>query len=116
MATRTEDALLTAPQVASVLGKSSETVLRMARLGRLPVAERLTGRNGMVLFSRDAIRDIAAAEVDRITEALRRRDGTYIYYSAGSAHVRRLLGEALSQAEHRSGLATEITHQHSYGG
>lgn len=45
-----------------------------------------------------------------------RRDGTYIYYSAGSAHVRRLLGEALSQAEHRSGLATEITHQHSYGG
>lgn len=71
MATRTEDALLTAPQVASVLGKSSETVLRMARLGRLPVAERLTGRNGMVLFSRDAIREIAAAEVDRIQEALR---------------------------------------------
>ena len=71
METEIEGALLTAPQVATVLGKSSETVLRMARLGRIPVAVKLTGRNGMVLFSRDAIREMAEAEVDRIHEALR---------------------------------------------
>lgn len=71
MAIRRDDVLLTAPQVATVLGRSSETVLRMARLGRLPVAQRLTGRNGMVLFSREAIREIASAEVARINEALR---------------------------------------------
>lgn len=36
-----------------------------------------------------------------------RREGTFIYYSATSAHVRRILGEALSHAEHASGVATD---------
>lgn len=34
-----------------------------------------------------------------------RRDGTFVYYSARDAHVRRLLSEALSHAEHRTGVA-----------
>src|SRR5699024_1501028 len=35
-----------------------------------------------------------------------RREGTFVYYSATSSHVRRLLAEALSHAEHSSGDAT----------
>lgn len=35
-----------------------------------------------------------------------RREGTFIYYSATSDHVRRLLAEALSHAQHASGTAT----------
>lgn len=35
-----------------------------------------------------------------------RREGTFIYYSATSDHVRRLLAEALSHAEHTTGAAT----------
>ncbi|GGK77394.1 ArsR/SmtB family transcription factor [Ornithinimicrobium pekingense] len=35
-----------------------------------------------------------------------RREGTFVYYSAASAHVRRLLTEALSHAEHVGGEVT----------
>lgn len=35
-----------------------------------------------------------------------RREGTFIYYSATSAHVHRLLTEALSHAEHVTGEVT----------
>lgn len=42
-----------------------------------------------------------------------RREGTYIYYSATSAHVRRLLTEALAHAEHVTGEVTG-TDPHSY--
>ncbi len=42
-----------------------------------------------------------------------RRDGTFIYYSATSDHVRRLLAEALSHAEHSSGHTTGA-HIHRY--
>lgn len=35
-----------------------------------------------------------------------RREGTYIYYDATSAHVHRLLTEALSHAEHVTGEVT----------
>ncbi|WMY79733.1 metalloregulator ArsR/SmtB family transcription factor [Citricoccus sp. I39-566] len=34
-----------------------------------------------------------------------RREGTYAYYRATDAHVNRLLAEALSHAEHRTGTA-----------
>lgn len=34
-----------------------------------------------------------------------RRDGTFVYYRAHDSHVRRLLSEALSYAEHQSGAA-----------
>lgn len=34
-----------------------------------------------------------------------RREGTFVYYSATSDHVRRVLAEALSHAEHVSGSA-----------
>lgn len=33
-----------------------------------------------------------------------RREGTYVFYSATDTHIHRLLGEALSHAEHVSGL------------
>lgn len=42
-----------------------------------------------------------------------RRDGTFIYYTATSAHVRRLLTEALSHAEHVTGEVTG-TEPHTY--
>ncbi len=44
-----------------------------------------------------------------------RREGTFVYYSATSDHVRRLLGEALSHAEHASGVASGDD-PHSYAG
>ena len=42
-----------------------------------------------------------------------RREGTYIHYSATNAHVHRLLAEALSHAEHTSGLVPD-TAEHRY--
>lgn len=42
-----------------------------------------------------------------------RREGTFIHYSAQDLHVRRLLAEALSHAEHETGI-TSGTDQHSY--
>lgn len=42
-----------------------------------------------------------------------RREGTFIYYSASDRHVHRLLAEALSHAEHVSGLAGPAS-EHSY--
>lgn len=36
-----------------------------------------------------------------------RREGTYVYYSAHSAHVQQLLAEALSHAEHTTGTRGE---------
>jgi DNA-binding transcriptional ArsR family regulator len=42
-----------------------------------------------------------------------RREGTYIYYSATDPHVRRLLAEALSHAEHATGVAAgDRVHAH----
>ncbi|RIK11917.1 MAG: transcriptional regulator [Acidobacteria bacterium] len=45
-----------------------------------------------------------------------RRAGTYVHYSAHDAHVRTLLTEALSHAEHATGTATEGRHEHRYRG
>lgn len=42
-----------------------------------------------------------------------RREGTFIYYSATDPHVRRLLAEALSHAEHTTGVA-KGTGRHAY--
>ena len=35
-----------------------------------------------------------------------RREGTYVHYSATDSHLQSLLGQALSHAEHVSGVAT----------
>ncbi|MFX0538526.1 ArsR/SmtB family transcription factor [Ornithinimicrobium sp. Y1847] len=43
-----------------------------------------------------------------------RREGTFIYYRATSSHIRRLLTEALSHAEHLTGEASGAD-PHSYG-
>lgn len=42
-----------------------------------------------------------------------RREGTFVHYSADDAHVRQLLTEALSHAEHATGTADE-SGRHSY--
>lgn len=42
-----------------------------------------------------------------------RREGTFIYYSAKDPHIQRLLTEALSNAEHQTGIAGGV-HEHSY--
>lgn len=44
-----------------------------------------------------------------------RREGTYAYYRASDAHVRRLLQETLSHAEHVTGVAGPGPHEHSAG-
>lgn len=41
-----------------------------------------------------------------------RREGTFVYYSATDAHVRRLLAEALSHAEHITGVADDAPHRY----
>lgn len=38
-----------------------------------------------------------------------RREGTYVYYSAGSSHVESLLREALSHADHITGDSASTT-------
>lgn len=43
-----------------------------------------------------------------------RREGTFVHYSADDAHVRTLLTEALSHAEHATGTAPTLDHQHRY--
>ena len=43
-----------------------------------------------------------------------RREGTFMYYTAGSNHVRALLDEALFHAEHTDrGLSSEVPHSHA---
>lgn len=43
----------------------------------------------------------------RLAQVVRsRREGTFVYYSAADDHVRRLLAEALSHAEHTAGEVT----------
>ncbi|GAB3662792.1 metalloregulator ArsR/SmtB family transcription factor [Nocardioides korecus] len=42
-----------------------------------------------------------------------RREGTFMYYAAGSGHVRALLDEALFHADHTDrGLDSEVPHSH----
>lgn len=45
-----------------------------------------------------------------------RREGAFVYYSATDSHVRRLLAEALSHAEHATGAASGEDHGHAYNG
>lgn len=47
--------LLTSPEVAEVLGTTIRTVQRMAKHGRLPVAQKLPGEKGAYLFSREVV-------------------------------------------------------------
>lgn len=45
-----------------------------------------------------------------------RREGTFMYYAAGSSHVRALLNEALFHADHTDrGLNSEVPHSHATG-
>ena len=51
----THDTLVTTAEVAEILGKSARTVQRMADAGTLPVAQRLPGIHGAILFRRDDV-------------------------------------------------------------
>lgn len=43
-----------------------------------------------------------------------RREGTFAYYAAANSHIQRLLGEALSHADHAAhGVEDHIPHRHS---
>ena len=43
-----------------------------------------------------------------------RREGTFVYYTAANTHVRALLSEALSHADHAEGeLGSEDQHRHA---
>lgn len=45
-----------------------------------------------------------------------RREGTFIYYAAGSSHVHALLNEALFHADHTDrGLGSDVPHSHKTG-
>lgn len=45
-----------------------------------------------------------------------RREGTFMYYAAGSSHVRALLNEALFHADHTDrGLDSDVPHSHETG-
>ena len=55
--------LLTAPEVANLLGKSVRSVHRMATAGTLPVAHKLPGPNGAFLFARADVEALAAERV-----------------------------------------------------
>lgn len=49
----------------------------------------------------------------RLAQLVRaRREGTFVYYSAGDSHVEPLLAEALSHAEHAAGEVTGGAHRH----
>ena len=54
--------LLTSPEVAEMLGKTTRTVQRMAKGGRLPVAQKLPGLKGSYLFSKDVVELIARTQ------------------------------------------------------
>lgn len=53
------DGLITAREAAEILGKSKETVLRMSKDGRLPVAHTVSGYNGHRLFDRTVVELVA---------------------------------------------------------
>lgn len=44
------DPLLTSTQAGQILGKSGRTVNRLAEAGKLPIAQKLPGPNGALLF------------------------------------------------------------------
>lgn len=52
--------LLTSPEVAAELGITLRTVQRMAKRGRLPVAQKLPGQRGAYLFSREVVELVRA--------------------------------------------------------
>lgn len=47
--------LLTSVEVAAIFRTDVRTVQRMAKTGRLPVAQKLPGATGPYLFSRDVV-------------------------------------------------------------
>lgn len=56
------DDLLTSSQAGLILGKSARTVVRLAQAGGLPVAQRLPGPNGALLFRRDDVEALLPTE------------------------------------------------------
>lgn len=58
-----ENLLLTVREVANLTDKSMSTVIRWADGGMLPVAQRLPGKTGAYLFTRQAVEALFASGV-----------------------------------------------------
>lgn len=56
----TPDELLTSSQAGTILNRSYRTVIRLADLGKLPIAAKLPGPNGAYLFRRGDVEKLAA--------------------------------------------------------
>lgn len=57
------DELLTSTQAGAILGCSGRTVIRRADAGTIPVAHRMPGPNGAILFRRSDIDALLAETV-----------------------------------------------------
>jgi len=60
-----QDDLVTSSEAAAIIGRTSRTITRMALAGSLPVAHRLPGPNGALLFRRSDV-DALAAPVEAV--------------------------------------------------
>lgn len=56
------DPLLTSTQAGAILNRSGRTVNRLAEAGKLPVAQKLPGPNGALLFRTSDVERLLAAE------------------------------------------------------
>lgn len=56
------DDLLTSTQAGALLNKSGRTILRKAEAGQIPIATRLPGPNGAVLFWRSDVEALLSPE------------------------------------------------------
>lgn len=54
--------LLTAPEVAARIGKTARHVRRLADQGKLPIAQRLPGKTGAILFEAEAVEALVARD------------------------------------------------------
>ncbi len=54
--------LLSTAETADRLGRSISTVTRLAESGRLPIAHRMPGKTGAMLFDVEAVDAFAASE------------------------------------------------------
>lgn len=65
--TSATEGLLTTTQVAERLGASVRTVSHWAKAGHLPVAHKLPGRTGAMLFNPADVDRFQASKLERVT-------------------------------------------------
>lgn len=62
--------LLTTAQVAERAGVSARTIMRWAEAGHLPIAQRLPGKTGSLLFSEAAVAAFLRTTKTRVVRSL----------------------------------------------